>query len=326
MPAMLAALVSFAVAFAALRLLLSRFSRFVLDQPNARSLHAQPIPRTGGIAVLAGTGASLAFGAGELWAPLALALGLACVSFLDDLYRLPTLARLLAHLAAAAGLAWLFLAPIALPLAVVLVLAITWITNLYNFMDGADGLAGGMTLIGFGAYAVAALLAGDAATLALCAAVAAAAAAFLLHNFHPARIFLGDVGSIPLGFLAGALGVLGWRNGHWPLWFPLLVFAPFVGDATLTLLRRLARRERVWEAHREHYYQRMVRMGLGHRRTACVSYAAMVLCAGAALWGRAQGPAGQAFAFAGASLLLAGLAAWVDVKWGRAQATGRGPA
>src|SRR4029453_19182366 len=134
---------------------------------------------------------------------------------------------------------------------------------------------------------------------------------------HPARIFLGDVGSIPVGFLAGALGVIGWRDDLLPLWFPLLVFAPFIGDATLTLVRRLARGERVWRAHREHYYQRMVRMGPGHRNTAWVAYAAMLACAGAALLGRAQAPALQGAAFGTAVALLAALAVWVDIRWGR---------
>jgi UDP-N-acetylmuramyl pentapeptide phosphotransferase/UDP-N-acetylglucosamine-1-phosphate transferase len=151
----------------------------------------------------------------------------------------------------------------------------------------------------------------------LAASVAAAAGAFLLYNFHPARIFLGDVGSIPLGFLAGALGLLGWRNDVWPLWFPLLVFGPFVGDATLTLVKRTVRGERVWRAHREHYYQRMVRMGIGHRTTACLEYAAMGFCAAAALYGRDQAPIIQAAVFCAASLVLAGGALWVDARWAR---------
>jgi UDP-N-acetylmuramyl pentapeptide phosphotransferase/UDP-N-acetylglucosamine-1-phosphate transferase len=104
----------------------------------------------------------------------------------------------------------------------------------------------------------------------VCAGVAAAAAGFLCFNFHPARIFMGDVGSVPLGFTAGALGLVGWRSGAWPLWFPLLVFAPFILDATVTLLRRALRGEKVWQAHRSHYYQRMVQMGLGHRGRPCV--------------------------------------------------------
>jgi UDP-N-acetylmuramyl pentapeptide phosphotransferase/UDP-N-acetylglucosamine-1-phosphate transferase len=94
-----------------------------------------------------------------------------------------------------------------------------------------------------------------------------AAAVFLKANFHPARIFLGDVGSVPLGFLAGALGALGVYRDLVPVWFPFVVFAPFFVDATVTLLRRMLRGERFWQAHREHYYQRLVQMGWGHRRT-----------------------------------------------------------
>jgi UDP-N-acetylmuramyl pentapeptide phosphotransferase/UDP-N-acetylglucosamine-1-phosphate transferase len=184
-------------------------------------------------------------------------------------------------------------------------------------MDGSDGLAGGMAVIGFATYAIAAQRAGDAPLGALSISLSAASLAFLVHNFSPARIFLGDVGSIPLGFLAAGLGVLGWRDDVWPLWFPVLVFGPFIGDATLTLLRRLLRGDRVWQAHREHYYQRMVRMGLGHRGTALAVYACMIACALAALAGRSQPPAIQAAVFGAASALLAAVAIWVDVRWSR---------
>jgi UDP-N-acetylmuramyl pentapeptide phosphotransferase/UDP-N-acetylglucosamine-1-phosphate transferase len=184
-------------------------------------------------------------------------------------------------------------------------------------MDGADGVAGGMSVIGFGAYAIAAAVTGHWELAGLCTAVAAASLAFLLHNFHPARIFLGDVGSIPLGFLAAALGIVGWRDDAWPLWFPVLVFGPFNADATVTLLKRLLRREKVWRAHRDHYYQRIVRMGMGHRAAALIGYVVMLFCAGTALVGRGQPPAIQAMAFAGASAALAAVAAWVDLRWAR---------
>jgi UDP-N-acetylmuramyl pentapeptide phosphotransferase/UDP-N-acetylglucosamine-1-phosphate transferase len=308
---------SFVVAFIGSRLLLGRFARFALDEPNARSLHERPVPRTGGIAVLAGAAIALAFGAASLGLVMALALFLAVVSFLDDLFGMPSAVRLLSHVAAAGVLVWYVLAPMELVSLVVLAIAVAWITNLYNFMDGSDGLAGGMAVIGFGTYAAAAQLASDASLAALSVAIAAASLAFLLHNFHPARIFMGDVGSIPLGFLAAALGIVGWRGDLWPLWFPVLVFGPFIGDATVTLLRRLLRGERVWQAHREHYYQRMVRMGLGHRGTAWLAYGAMLLCAAAALLGRAEPPAVQAAAFGAASAVLASLAIWVDVRWWR---------
>jgi UDP-GlcNAc:undecaprenyl-phosphate/decaprenyl-phosphate GlcNAc-1-phosphate transferase len=312
-----AAILSFVVAFLAARVLLSRFGRFALDQPNARSLHERPVPRTGGIAVLLGAAVSLGFGAGDLWLPMGLALALAMVSFFDDLRGLRTAVRLTAHVAAAAFLVWYLLSPMLAVEIFVLVVAVVWITNLYNFMDGSDGLAGGMAMIGFGAFAFAAWWGGDDALAALCVALAAAALAFLLHNHHPARMFLGDVGSIPLGFLAAGLGIVGWRNDLWPLWFPVLVFGPFIADATVTLVRRLLRRERVWQAHRDHYYQRMVRMGFGHRGTAWTGYAVMLLCAVAALLGRGQAPVLQATVFLATSALLGAMAVWVDLRWTR---------
>jgi UDP-N-acetylmuramyl pentapeptide phosphotransferase/UDP-N-acetylglucosamine-1-phosphate transferase len=311
------ALLAFAVAAALAWLLATRFARFALDQPNARSLHERPVPRTGGVAVLAGiAAATLAFSSG-LWLPLGLALALAVVSLIDDLRALPTAIRLAAHLAAAGFLAWFILSPMH-PLELALIaLAIAWITNLYNFMDGSDGLAGGMALIGFGAYALAGSLAGDPALAATALAVAAAALGFLLFNFHPARIFLGDAGSIPLGFLAAALGVVGWRDDVWPLWFPVLVFGPFIADATVTLARRALRRERVWQPHRDHYYQRLVRMGFGHRGAAIAGYGLMLVCAAAALLGREQSLALQAAAFGAASAVLGAMAAWIDLRWRR---------
>jgi UDP-N-acetylmuramyl pentapeptide phosphotransferase/UDP-N-acetylglucosamine-1-phosphate transferase len=312
--------VSLLVSFVAVRVLLSRFSAVVLDEPNARSLHVTPVPRTGGLAVLAGMASAVAFIHAELWLPVVLALALAAVSLYDDVRGLPRRLRFAAHFAAAAILVWYVLSPMHPLEMLLLVLAVIWITNLYNFMDGADGVAGGMALIGFATYAIAAWLAGEAALATLCAAIAAAALGFLIHNFHPARIFLGDVGSIPLGFLAAALGIVGWRQDSWPLWFPVLVFGPFNADATVTFLRRLVRREKVWEAHREHYYQRIVRMGLGHRSAALIGYAVMCGCAAFALIGRTQGPGLQLAAFAAGSALLGALALWVDLKWSRHEA------
>jgi UDP-GlcNAc:undecaprenyl-phosphate/decaprenyl-phosphate GlcNAc-1-phosphate transferase len=311
------AALSFLVAFAAVRILLSRFGGLALDRPNERSLHVRPVPRTGGIAILAGAALATPLVFGELWLPMLLALLLAVLSFYDDVRGLRRRVRFLAHFSAAALLVWYVMSPMNPAQMLLLVLAVVWVTNLYNFMDGADGVAGGMAVIGFGAYAVGAWLAVHCALAALCIALSAASAAFLAHNFHPARIFLGDVGSIPLGFLAAALGIIGWRDDAWPLWFPLLVFGPFIADATVTLLRRLARREKVWQAHREHYYQRIVRMGLGHRGAALLGYAVMAGCAAFALAGRAQPPAIQAAAFAAGSVLLGAVALWVDLKWSR---------
>jgi UDP-N-acetylmuramyl pentapeptide phosphotransferase/UDP-N-acetylglucosamine-1-phosphate transferase len=311
----LVALLAFVVSLAVLWLLLARFASFALDRPNERSMHERPVPRTGGIAVLAGAAVAFGFGAAPLWLPALLALALAVLSFVDDLAHMPTTVRLAAHLAAAGLVVWYLLSPMNVLALVVLALAVAWTTNLYNFMDGSDGLAGGMALIGFGAYAVAARLAGELPLAVLSLALCAGSGAFLLNNFHPARIFMGDVGSIPLGFLAGALGLAGWVNDVWPIWFAPLVFAPFMCDATLTLIKRIARRERVWRAHRDHYYQRLVRMGFGHRRTAWIEYAAMLGCALVALAARDVAPAQQAWAVVGVAIVLAGVAVWVDVRW-----------
>ncbi|MSQ58113.1 MAG: glycosyltransferase family 4 protein [Betaproteobacteria bacterium] len=268
--------ISMLVSFVVLRLLLSpRAPLRFLDHPNERSLHSGPVPRTGGIAVVLG------ILAGTIWIagyglPLAGALALAGISLIDDWRGLPQVIRLASHLAVAAAFV-VFLAPgMSLLAQSLLIVAVGWMTNLYNFMDGSDGLAGGMAIMGFGFYTFAAWLAGDSAMAWFCACVVGASVPFLLFNFSPSKIFLGDAGAIPLGFLAAALGVLGWQRGNWSLWFPLLVFSPFIADATVTLGRRLVRKERVWQAHRDHYYQRLIRLGWSHRKTALAAYIVML--------------------------------------------------
>jgi UDP-N-acetylmuramyl pentapeptide phosphotransferase/UDP-N-acetylglucosamine-1-phosphate transferase len=237
-------------------LLISKLAwRIAVDVPNDRSLHSRPIPRIGGWGVIpAAIAASFFYGAVE-WPLAGLAILLFVVSYIDDRMSLPIIVRLTAHGAVSA--AWLIFGPASLPLllAGLAAFAIMWWINLYNFMDGANGLAGGMGLIGFLAYAIAAA-SHDMTALALWSlALAGASAGFLLFNFNSARVFLGDCGSVPLGFFVGALGLWGWSGGAWPAWFPFLVFASFFLDATVTLLRRMINGEPFWRAHAEHYYQ-----------------------------------------------------------------------
>ena len=319
------ALVAFVIALLCLRVLVSDLGRrLVLDRPNERSLHAHPVPRTGGLAIIAGVAAGCFAGAPEFGMTLGLAAALAAVSFLDDIFDLRTALRLLLHLAAASAVVMFELRFPGWILFTVFALSVAWYTSLYNFMDGSDGLAGGMALIGFGAYATAAALSGVHALAELCVVVAAASGAFLTRNFHPASIFMGDVGSVPLGFLAGALGLIGWNDGVWPIWFPILVFAPFVCDATLTLIKRLLRGERVWQPHRDHYYQRLVRMGFGHRGTAAIEYTAMLACAVTALFARGASISAQVAAIVAAALALVAIAAWVDIRWARFESRASG--
>jgi UDP-N-acetylmuramyl pentapeptide phosphotransferase/UDP-N-acetylglucosamine-1-phosphate transferase len=163
--------------------------------------------------------------------------------------------------------------------------------NLYNFMDGMDGFAGGMTLIGFSTLAW--LGRADATFTDVCLIVAAASAGFLIHNFPPAKIFMGDTGSTALGFLTAACTLWGSKANLFPLWIAILVFSPFIVDATVTLLRRLLRGEKVWQAHRSHYYQRLVLLGWGHRKTVLAEYVLMLACAGSAVLAMELPPAGQ---------------------------------
>ena len=285
-----------------------------LDRPNERSLHVQPTPRAGGLGLLAGIAATWwAFPGLRTIGVLAFAL--AAVSILDDLRGLPQGLRFLAHALAAIAAVILGLGDLPLPLQAAVAFSIVWMTNLYNFMDGSNGLAGGMAVAGFGAYAIAAALAGESDLALGCACVAAAALGFLRFNFHPARIFMGDVGSIPLGFLAAAVGLAGWTAGAWPWWFPAVVFSPFVVDATVTLLRRMLRGERFWQAHRSHYYQRLILMGWTHRRTALAEYALMLVVAALALAVREAPFVVQAGALVVLAIGYLALAAGVDRRW-----------
>jgi UDP-N-acetylmuramyl pentapeptide phosphotransferase/UDP-N-acetylglucosamine-1-phosphate transferase len=291
-----------------LALLLKRAHTLPVDRPNERSLHQRPTPRIGGLAVFPGIVlACLAVGDDGNVVMLAFAGVLFALSLVDDRQSLPARLRFGTHLAVAGGFA-LWIAG-ASPLALAGALAMTWMTNLYNFMDGTNGLAGGMTVIGFGALGFAS---GEAV---LAFAVVGAALGFLVFNFDPARVFLGDAGSVPLGFLAGALCFAGVAGGRWPLWFPLLVFAPFVIDATITLVRRMARREKFWAAHRQHYYQRLVRMGWSHRRLALAEYALMAACGTLALELLAAPALLQLAGVAACLVVHALLMVWIDRRW-----------
>ena len=252
-----------------------------LDQPNSRSLHEIPTPRTGGLAIMLGVGIGwiMAWPVPVPLTMLSLAMLLSGLSFIDDFKGLSVAIRLAAQVAAAAALVWLWADfPGGLLGQAVAAFALVWMANLFNFMDGSDGLAGGMAVIGFGFYAVAAFQGGLGAFAAAAASVSGGALGFLWFNFHPARIFMGDSGSVPLGFLAAAMGIWGWREGVWPLVFPFLVFSTFILDASATLIKRLLRGDKIWRAHREHYYQRLIQMGWGHRKTALLEYSLMLAC------------------------------------------------
>lgn len=291
------------------------------DIPNERSLHSAPIPRTGGIALMAGilAGWVLLFKFWAWWVVVPV-LALFLLSLVDDVRGLKPGTRLIGHFAAAlcvlfgAGISWVWMLPV--------LLYIVWMTNLYNFMDGSDGMAGGMGLLGFSFYGIGGLMGGNEAFAMLNFTVGAASMGFLYHNFHPAKVFLGDAGSIPLGFLAAAFGVWGWHAGYWPFWFPILVFSPFVVDATLTLFNRARNKEKLTDAHCSHYYQRLVKMGWGHRNTAIVEYVLMLLVGVSALIGIGLDASGQGNMLSWWGAIYLGVSMWIDRRWRQHCASG----
>ncbi|MFY1934995.1 MraY family glycosyltransferase [Achromobacter xylosoxidans] len=257
-------------------------SRSLMDVPNERSSHAVPTPRGGGLAiVLSFLAGGLALGGFGLtpWSEVA-ALGgaaavVALIGFCDDHGHIPARWRLLVHFAAAAwALAWMGGAPV-LPIAggvlesgwlgaLLAAVALVWLLNLYNFMDGIDGIAAAEAVCVCSGGAILYLLTGRPEAGYAPLLLAAAAAGFLCWNFPSAKIFMGDVGS---GFLGITLGVLALQAG-WTApqltWSWLILLGTFIVDATWTLLRRLARGERVYEAHRSHAYQRASRKAGSH--------------------------------------------------------------
>ncbi len=258
-------------------------SRNMLDIPGDRSLHSTPTPRGGGLAIAGCVlgGAVILTAIGEI--PMALGLSLtgggvivAGLGWLDDRSGLPAGIRAVGYLVAAGvgvwfsgaltgfaiGSASVELGWAGVPLTI---LGIVWITNLYNFMDGADGIAAAQG-IGAGLYAACLFAVGGLwGSAALCLIIAAACAGFLIFNWPPARLFMGDVGSCLLGYSFGVLVLHGEQSGAVPLPAWMLLLLVFIVDATLTLIRRLLRGEKWYSAHRTHAYQLLVQSGLGHR-------------------------------------------------------------
>ncbi len=272
------------------------------DVPNERSSHSGPIPRGAGLALtplaaaaVAGVGVKVAGAPPESMVVAGLAVALGVVSWIDDRRGLSAALRLAAHVAAvgyalyamrdggpffggllpgpldtaAAGFLWL------------------WFVNLFNFMDGIDGIAATETaIIGAGAAVVAGFagIVGGVSHLGI--ALAGLATGFLWWNWHPAKVFLGDVGSVPFGFVLGWLLLLLAAQGQWAAALILPLY--YLADATVTLARRIVRREKFWRAHRQHFYQRAALGRLGHAGVVFAVLAAggaLIACAAAAARG-----------------------------------------
>jgi UDP-GlcNAc:undecaprenyl-phosphate/decaprenyl-phosphate GlcNAc-1-phosphate transferase len=248
----------------------------VPDHPNHRSLHSTTIPRVGGLGIAIGLSCAIAV---QLYEKVSFGylinftlfgyIVLLGVSLVDDVKPQSALTRIMIH--SLVALAWAyssFEGQIGLQVLIIAIL-VTWGANLFNFMDGSDGLAGSMALFGFGAYAFAASIP-DQALSTLSFSVCGACAAFLVFNWPPAKIFLGDSGSIPIGFLATAIGIAGIVSEIWHPLFPLMVFGMFWVDATFTLITRILKSEKFWESHNNHWYQKAIRSGVSHRNVLLI--------------------------------------------------------
>ena len=275
--AMAGAFVVAALASAASTYLWIRFarSRRIEDLPGQRRLHSSATPRGGGIGIglvmvvtcvlLAQTGDNKVD-----WAGLAAAIALfSAIGLLDDLRPVPAWIKLLLQLAAATLLVNSLGLVSTLPWILPAVLLATYVVNVWNFMDGSNGLVAGQSL----AIALAlALWPGESTTLRLAAlALAGACAGFLPFNLPTARVFLGDIGSHTLGASVFALLWLAWKEGVLHPALALLFVSAMLLDASLTLLRRALGGRKVWQAHREHLYQFAVRRGHSHARV-CLGY------------------------------------------------------
>lgn len=256
----------------------------ILDIPNERSSHAIPTPRGGGIAI------AVAFFLGVGWLvwqgiiPSALASALlgggtviAITGYWDDLKPLSISFRLTLHFLAAfwalyclGGFPLLEFGSWTLHLGwigfIFAAVAIVWLTNLYNFMDGIDGLAGSEALFVSVVGGIVLYLTGSVGMATLCFFFAAAILGFLIWNWPPAKIFLGDVGSGLLGYVFALLAIATANQQHLPIIFWITLLAVFVFDTTFTLFHRMLRGERWYAAHCQHLYQRLVQQGISHAK------------------------------------------------------------
>ncbi len=256
--------------------LLRRYAlaKSLMDVPNARSSHSIPTPRGGGLAIVIVFLAGLpvlwlndSLSTPTLWALLGAGISVALIGFLDDHGHIPARWRLLAHFSAAGwGLFWLNGLP---PLQffgqtldlgwagnILGALYLVWLLNLYNFMDGIDGLASIEAIsVALGGILLSVLAPDQSGAWPLSALLLAAVLGFLLWNFPPAKIFMGDAGSGFLGLVLGLLSIQATWLAPQFLWSWLILLGVFVVDATWTLARRFLRGEKVYEAHRSHGYQ-----------------------------------------------------------------------
>jgi Fuc2NAc and GlcNAc transferase len=298
-PVFVAAVIAFATSLVGVGL----FRRYAqargrLDIPNSRSSHTVPTPRGGGLVIAVVVLAGYLISA--LYAGYSISTGyiagaavIVIISWLDDIYSIAFHWRLIVHVIAGLlliadvgyfdtvfvpAIGNVYLGRLGLFLTV---LAVVWTVNAYNFMDGIDGIAAGQSISASIGWLLLAVHFRSADLVLLSALVGSASVGFLVHNWPPAKIFMGDAGSAFLGFTFAGLPLLARERGfpdpeHLP-WIGTLFLWLFIFDSVTTIIRRLLRGDRIWEAHRSHLYQRMVINGYSHRRVTSLYFALSIL-------------------------------------------------
>lgn len=303
----------------------------LLDIPNDRSSHTTPVPRGGGLAIvlisLVAWLTMLAMEPAADWrlfrAFLYSASLIAFVSWIDDLRSISSLLRLAAHTMAAAWTLWelVGMGKLLVPgfTAIHLggfawFLGLFWmvgLTNVYNFMDGTDGIAGVQTIVAGIGWIVLGEWSGMRELGMIALFLTASTAGFLIHNWSPARIFMGDVGSAFLGFTFAFLAVVASQADPRLGEAGVLLLAPFLFDATFTLFRRIRKGENILVAHRSHLYQRLVIAGYSHRFVAILYGALALLSLGAAMLLYGGSISGHWFSIT--TIFLPGFGLWLFV-------------
>lgn len=262
----------------------SKLPKFFYDIPNHRSSHIQPTLKIGGlIFYITFLLSNLFFINYDINFFIFCTFCIFLISLLDDIFECSNLLRLFVH--------FLICTIVILDfnfqnfyISLFYLISLVWITNLYNFVDGIDGLAGSMTLIGFSALGAAAFMSNDVVNLCICLTLIFTTIPFLYFNFFKSVIFLGDSGAVTLGFMAGFIGLSGWVNESWPIWFPTLVFSTIGADATLTVIIKIFSKTNPLIPHKEYFFHKLVDLGIPKKFVTYIYFSFMFLSASLAIF------------------------------------------
>jgi UDP-N-acetylmuramyl pentapeptide phosphotransferase/UDP-N-acetylglucosamine-1-phosphate transferase len=232
------------------------------DIPNERSSHSTPILKVGGLVIFLNFYFLSFFfiTSSPINQILFLSTLIFLISLLDDFFDISIYLRLFIHFVICAILIF-FLDFDYLIVSIFFLISLVWITNLYNFMDGINGLSAFMTIFGFLPLGYISHAHGDLEFTKIIFLLVFLILPFLFFNFIKNKIFLGDAGAVTIGFIAGGVGLYGWKLGYWPLWFPTVLFSTFGADATLTVIMRVVYKKNPLTPHKTYFFHKLIDLG-----------------------------------------------------------------